>query len=168
MKIELDVELREKDLLAFNFYHTYKGSQGITSILLAIIVFVVVGLTIGKVEPYWSVIYAAVGVLTLLYVPFTLRAKVKQTIKRGQSYGNKIHYVFDENGITTSVGETSVTLEWNLLYKIVGNKKFVLVYQTRQGANVIARDQLGDNYNALYELAKSKVDEYRFKMKKDK
>ena len=42
----------------------------------------------------------------------------------------------------------------------------VLLYGGRIRANVIPRDQLADQYGALYDLAKSQMDSYRFKMKK--
>jgi hypothetical protein len=42
----------------------------------------------------------------------------------------------------------------------------VLIYGGRIRANVIPRNQMGDTYDAVYELAKSQMDSYRFKMKK--
>ena len=104
--------------------------------------------------------------LLLLYVPFNLRSKVKKQMKSSQVYGNAVHYVFDETGITTSFGDQSVTMPWKQLYKIVSTKRMVLLYGGRIRANVVPRAQLGDAYDDLYELAKAHMDSYRFKMKK--
>ena len=104
--------------------------------------------------------------MIILYVPLNLRSRVKKQMKNTEVYKEPIHYTFDENGITTSFADQSVTMPWKQLYKIVSTKHLVLLYGGRIRANVIPRDQLGEAYGALYELARSQMDSYRFKMKK--
>lgn len=165
MKMEIDIKNSEKDFFAFNIHHTYRSTQGIMSIVLAAIVAFVTVYTWGRMQPYFSAILICATILCVVYVPMTLKGKAKAAIKRGQGYDNTIHYVFDEEAITTSIGEQSVSLQWNLLYKIYSNRKYVYIFQNRLAANVIPIDQLGDDYRTLYDLAKTKVDEYRFRMK---
>jgi phosphopentomutase len=86
-------------------------------------------------------------------------------MKINEAYQHPIHYTFDENGVTTSVGEQQASIPWKQLYKIVSTKRMVLVYGGRIRANVIPRNQMGDAYGKLYELAKAQMDSYRFKMK---
>ncbi len=164
MKLEFDIKNTEKDFFAFNMHHTYRSSQGIMSIVLAAIVTFVVVYTWGNMEPYFSLILIFAAILCIVYVPMTLKGKAKATVKRGNGYDNTIHYIFDEEGVTTSIGEQSASLQWKLMYKIYSNKKYVYIFQNRLAANIIPIAQLGDSYRALYELGKSKVDEYRFKM----
>ncbi len=164
--IELDVTMTQRDMYRFNLYHIYHGSQGMLSILLAVLLFAVVILQWGDGDVSRQVIYLIAGVAILLYVPLTLWAKVKKQMKTSEVYKQPLHYTFDEQGITTRFGEQSVTMPWLQLYKIVSTRHMVLLYGARSRANVIPRDQIGEQYAALYELARTQVDSYRFKMKK--
>jgi phosphopentomutase len=104
--------------------------------------------------------------LLLFYVPLNLRGKVKKQMKTNEAWQHPIHYTFDENGVTTSVADQHATIPWNQLYKLVSTKRMVLIYGGRIRANVVPRDQMGDAYDRLYEMAKERMDSYRFKMKK--
>lgn len=165
-KIELDVTMTFEDMYRFNLYHVYHNSQGILSIVLAVMIALISVLTWGDKDVVYNILYLVAAVLLLLYVPLNLRSKVKKQMKSSQVYGNAVHYVFDETGITTSFGDQSVTMPWKQLYKIVSTKRMVLLYGGRIHANVVPRAQLGDAYDDLYELAKAHMDSYRFKMKK--
>lgn len=165
-KIELDVKMTFADMYRFNLYHVYHGSQGILSILLAFLLALVSVLTWGDTDVLYNVLYLAAAVLILLYVPFSLRVRVKKQMKSAEVYQKPVHYLFDETGVTTSFGEQSVTMPWKQLYKIVSTRRMVLLYGGRIRANVVPRDQLGDSFEALYELARTHMDSYRFKMKK--
>lgn len=164
-KIEVDVKMTFEDMYRFNLYHTYHSSQGILSVVLACMIALIAVLTWGEKDVVYNVLYLFFAVVLVLYVPLNLRAKAKRQFKASEALGEAIHYTFDENGITTRLGEQQVTMPWKQLYKIVSTKRMVLLYGGRIRANVIPRNQLGDNYETLYELAKSHMDAYRFKMK---
>lgn len=165
-KIELDIKMTFEDMYRFNLYHVYHNSQGILSIVLAVMLALLSILTWGESNVVYNVLYLLAAILIVVYVPVNLHGKVKKLMKNTESYQKPIHYTFDANGITTSFEDQSVTMPWKQLYKIVSTKRMVLLYGGRIRANVIPRNQLGDAYDALYELAKSQMDSYRFKMKK--
>lgn len=166
-KIEIDVKMTFEDMYRFNLYHVYHNSQGILSIVLAVLIALISVMSWGDVNVVYNVLYLMAAVLIVLYVPVNLHGKVKKQMKNTEVYQKPIHYTFDENGITTSFADQSVTMPWKQLYKIVSTKRMVLLYGGRIRANVIPRDQLGDAYETLYELARSQMDSYRFKMKKN-
>ena len=164
-RIELDVKMTFEDMYRFNLYHVYHNSQGILSVVLAVMIALIAVLTWGDKDVAYNVLYLLAAILLLLYVPFNLRGKVKKQMAN-EVYRRAIHYVFDETGITTSFGDQSVTMPWKQLYKIVSTRHMVLLYGGRIRANVVPRAQLGDAYGDLYELAKAHMDSYRFKMKR--
>lgn len=166
-KIELDVKMTFEDMYRFNLYHVYHNSQGILSIVLAVMLVLISALSWGDTNVAYNVLYLLAAVLIVVYVPVNLRGRVKKQMKNTEVYQQPIHYTFDESGITTSFADQSVTMPWKQLYKIVSTKHQVLLYGGRIRANVIPRNQLGDAYDALYELAKAQMDGYRFKMKKN-
>ena len=164
-RIELDVKMTFEDMYRFNLYHVYHNSQGILSVVLAVMIALIAVLTWGDKDVAYNVLYLLAALLLLLYVPVSLRSKVKKQMAN-EVYRSAIHYVFDETGITTSFGDQSVTMPWKQLYKIVSTRHMVLLYGGRIRANVVPRAQLGDAYGDLYELAKAHMDSYRFKMKR--
>ena len=166
-KIELDVKMTFEDMYRFNLYHVYHNSQGILSVVLAVMLVLISALSWGDTNVAYNVLYLLAAVLIVVYVPVNLRGRVKKQMKNTEVYQQPIHYTFDESGITTSFADQSVTMPWKQLYKIVSTKHQVLLYGGRIRANVIPRNQLGDAYDALYELAKAQMDGYRFKMKKN-
>ena len=48
---------------------------------------------------------------------------------------------------------------------MVSTKKQVLIYSNRVNAYIIPRDQLGENYEAVKEIAQQKLEKYRIRMK---
>lgn len=166
-KIELDVKMTFEDMYRFNLYHAYHTSQGILSVVLGVMLVLISVLSWGDANVAYNVLYLLAAVLIVVYVPVNLRSRVKKQMKNTEVYQQPIHYAFDENGITTSFADQSVTMPWKQLYKIVSTKHLVLLYGGRIRANVIPRNQLGDSYQPLYEMAKSQMDSYRFKMKKN-
>jgi hypothetical protein len=164
--IELDVNMTFEDMYRFNLYHVYHGSQGILSIVLALMLVAISLMTWGDVNVVYNVLYLLAAVVLVLYVPLSLRSRVKKQMKTNEAYQHPVHYTFDETGVTTSVGEQQASIPWKQLYKIVSTKRMVLIYGGRIRANVVPRDQMGDTYDAVYELAKAQMESYRFKMKK--
>lgn len=166
-KIELDITMTFKDMYRFNLYHVYHSSQGILSLVVAVLLVLVSIVTWGERDIVYNVLYLLAAALLIVYVPVNLFGKVRKQSKNSAVYQQPIHYTFDKSGITTRFGEESVTMPWEQLYKIVSTRHMVLLYGGRIRANVIPRDQLKGNYLALYELAKAHMEGYRFKMKKE-
>lgn len=165
-KIELDVQMTMEDMYRFNLYHVYHNSQGVMSVILGVLLVCLSILSWGESGVTYSVLYLAAALLVVCYVPVSLRSRVKKQMKNNELYETPIHYTFDENGVTTAFHGQSVTMPWIQLYKLVSTKRMVLLYGGRIRANVIPRDQLGDEaYRALYALAKEHMPAYRFKMK---
>lgn len=165
MKLELDVKLTEKDMYRFNMYHIYSGFQGIFSIIIAILIFVVAGVTWGNIEKTYSILYILFGIVFLLYMPITLKLKSKQQLASNSGLRESLHYIFDETGIHVSQNGETADLEWKQVYKMVATGSNVLIYSSRINAFVIPRAVLGEQYEPLKQLAESKLEKYRIRMK---
>lgn len=165
MPIEFDVTLESKDMYRFNMYQIYSGFHGIFSIVIAIAIFVVAGLTYGGVTLTYTVLYVLFGLLFLFYMPVTLWIRSKHSLAASEVLKNTLHYALDEEGVHVSQGEENALLPWNQIYKMIATKHNVLIYSSRTVAYVIPRDKMGDRYQEVAELAKSKLEKYRIKMK---
>ena len=153
-KAEFDIKMTIRDMYRFNLYHAYHNSQGILSIVLAIMICVIAVLTWGDIDMAYSVLYLFFAGVLLLYIPVTLRGKSKLQVEKSPVFKQPLHYVIDEQGITASQ-----------VYKLVSTKHAILVYGSRIRANVIPRDQIGEHYAVIFQLAKEHMDGNRMLMK---
>lgn len=165
MKAEFDITINQKDMYRFSMYHAYTGSQGIISILIAILCFFASVRTYGSVELLYTILYGGFGVVFLIYIPVNLYLHSKQQILKSKVLQNALHYVVDETGIHTSQEAESADLPWEQIYKMVSTKHNVLVYSSRVNAYIIPKSQIVKEYETICKLAVSHLPKYRCKMK---
>lgn len=165
MPIEFDIKLTSKDMYRFNLYQTYTGFQGWFSIIFSIVILALSVITYGDVTLNYTLLYAAFGIIFLVYMPVSLWIRSKHSLAASEVLRNTLHYEVGEKGFTVSQGEASAELPWEQIYKMTANKNNVLVYSTRINAYVIPKEQLGDKYADLAKIANEKLPKYRVKMK---
>ena len=85
----------------------------------------------------------------MIYVPASLKLRVKQTMKTNKVLSGVLHYEISEEGIKVTSGDESGELPWNLVYQVLTRKNSVLIYSNRVNAYIIPNDQLGDKYDTL-------------------
>ncbi len=165
MDVSFDIQLQPKDLYRFNIYQSYRGSQGILSIVLAAIVFVISAGSFREGKLPYGILYAVVGALLLCYIPLTLWTRAKRTLRTNEVLSGVLHYEVSESGIRVTQGEEAGELPWDQIYKIASTKHQVLIYSNRIQAYIIPREQLGGKYGELKQLAQKQLESYRFCMK---
>lgn len=166
MNVSFDVQLHAKDLYRFNMYQTYTGLQGILSVVLGILGFVMAGITFREAELPYTIMYIVVGCLFLFYIPVSLWFRSKLTIKSNAVLAGKLHYEVTEKCIRVTQGEEEGELPWEAVYKLVSNKKQILIFSTRVNAYIIPREQIGAQYDDFCEVARKELEHYRLKLKK--
>ena len=165
MNVSFDVKLQATDLFRFNIYQTYSSLHGWISIILAILAWVMAGVTFGQAEVMYTILYIACGLLFLFYVPVSLWLRAKATLKTNEVLANTLHYEVTEERIRVTQGEQDGELPWDMIYKMVSNKHQILIYSNRINAYIIPREQLGENYEGLREIAEKKLEKYRVKFR---
>lgn len=163
--IEFDIKLTSRDMYRFNMYQAYTGTQGWISILSAVLVFAVAWTRHADMEASKLVMYLVFGILLLIYLPAVLYMRSKQSLAASPALRESLHYCVDEDGIHVSQGEAAADLKWNQIYRMVATKSNVLVYSNRINAYVIPREQLGEKYVTLSELANKNLEKHRVKMR---
>lgn len=166
MKVSFDIKLTVKDLYKFNIMQAYRGMQGFLSILLPILVFAYAVSSFGKVSFGSSMVYVGLGIMFLLYVPLSLWTRVKKIMNDPNNAISKtLHYDFEEDIIRVSVEDENVEFKWENIFQMKSTKDMVLVYTNRINAYILPKEQLGESYVPLSELAQKKLEKYRIKMK---
>ncbi len=165
MKVSLDIKLTAKDLFRFNMNQAYKGMQGGLSILLPILVFAYAIATFGDVSIGSTLVYVGLGVLFLVYVPVSLWLRTKKIISDPNNAISKtLHYDFEEDLIRVSVEQEQVEFKWENIYRLCTSGNLLLVYTNRINAYILPLEQVGEEYQALSELAHKKLEKCRIKM----
>lgn len=162
--VEFDIKLTSQDMYRFNMYQIYSGMQGWVSIFMAILLWVVAGKTYGEVTMTYTILYIVFGAVFLFYLPLSLYMRAKHSIAVSQELRDTLHYVVGESGFKVSQGEANAELKWEQIYKMVATRHNVLVYSNRINAYVIPKNQLGESYTPLAELANAKLEKHRVKM----
>ncbi len=165
MRAEFDITLSARDMYRFSMYHAYTGSQGIVSIVISAFCFFAAFRTYGYVGQPYTILYAAFGVLFLIYIPFNLYLRSKRQILLSEALRNMLHYVVDEQGIHTSQNGASADLPWEQVYKLIVTGSQILIYSNRVNAYIIPRNQIAAEYEAFCRMAKQNLPKYRLKMK---
>lgn len=163
--MEFDIQLKEKDLYRFNLYQTYRGNQGIVSLILAVLGIVMGVTSFNGGNMGYGIMYLAFSVIIVLYIPLALKARVKATLKKNQVLAGVLHYAFSDNGVLVKSGEDSGELPWKQIYKMVSTKHNVLIYSGRLNAYVLPKDQLGDSYQELKAFAEAHLEKHRVNLK---
>lgn len=166
MKVSFDIKLDAKDLYKFNIAQAYKGMQGFLSILLPVLVFAYAATSYGSVSLGSTLVYVGLGIMFLVYVPISLWLRVKKLVNDpNNALSKSIHYDFEEEVIRVSVKEENVEFMWENIFQMKETSNLVLVYTNRINAYILPKEQLGEQYNGLSELAHKKLEKYRIKMK---
>ncbi|MCI8484100.1 MAG: YcxB family protein [Lachnospiraceae bacterium] len=164
MSAEFEVTITDKDMYRFNLYHAYHGFQGILATLVGIWVLIMAGITFGKVELMYTILYVVLGIVFLIYVPGNLYLRSKKQIRSSEVLKQALRYRIDDAGIHVFQGEESADLEWKQIYKMVSTKSNLLIYSSRVNAYVIPREALKGQYETVVALAMNHLESYRLRL----
>ena len=151
MKYEFDFQMDEKTLGDFYTSHNMGGVSGLLWPLLGVFAIV---LPIS-----YRIIYVLFGFLFVFYIPFDLKRKAKKQVKTNPYYAQPIHYILDEEGVTTIQGENQAKVTWDKFSKIKLTKKSMFLYMRNKNACVLSLDVFGKDLDEAYDWIKSKVEQ---------
>ena len=98
--VELDVKITSGDLYDFLLRHSYNSVSGLLGAAIGAL-----GVVVGISRQYW--IYLILGVVILLYLPWTLFIKSKQQVANNPVFREPLHYDLDENANTNTPTDRS-------------------------------------------------------------
>ena len=131
--VELDVKITSGDLYDFLLRHSYNSVSGLLGAVIGAL-----GVIVGISRQYW--IYLILGVVILLYLPWTLFIKSKQQVANNPVFQEALHYVLDENGITISQGDSSTC------------QACIIVYTAKNNATIFPKSQMQDKTTDVIEM----------------
>ena len=159
MKYEFDFQMDEKTLGDFYTSHNMGGVSGLLWPLLGVFA-IVLAIISGDTTPIsYRIIYVLFGFLFVFYIPFDLKRKAKKQVKTNPYNAQPIHYILDEEGVTTIQGENQAKVTWDKFSKIKLTKKSMFLYMRNKNACVLSLDVFGKDLDEAYDWIKSKVEQ---------
>lgn len=143
--IELDVTIESKDLYDYMLRHSYNSAVGIIGSSFGAMVILLAVMT-----KQW--LYLVIGLIILLYLPWTLFFRSKRQVLSNPSFQKPLHYLLDEQGLTISQEEESVQYLWEEMHKAVSTGRSIILYTSPINATIFPKAQLEDQRAAVIEM----------------
>lgn len=144
MKAEFTITLTVLDMYRYSMYYAYAGRQGFSSILIAALC-VVVGIVTRDAMPlYYTVMYIAIGVVVIIYVPIMVYMRTKRQYKSSKILSRPLHFLLDEEGVHAFQDEERSDLPWKNVFRVVNRRHTIYIYSSLIHAFIFPKNQLGD------------------------
>lgn len=156
--LELSVKIEAGDLYDYMLRHSYNSPAGI------------VGSTFGAILILFALatrqwIFVVLGVVMLLYLPWTLFLKSRSQILGNPAFQEPLRYLLDEEGLTVSQGELQEKMAWEDMHKAVSTGRSIILYTSHVNATIFPKRQMGDRGAAVAEMISTHMPAARVKIR---
>lgn len=164
--IKFSTKITEDDLYKYNMHYAYTHNQGILSVILFVLLIVVWILRFPELRLVYQVMYPAVALVFLIYIPMSLKLRSKTQMSQ-EVFQYPLTYEFVDTGIviTSPTTDEPAELPWEYIYKISTWKNYLLIYSNRINAYIIPMEDISDDYEHIKEYVKSHVEDYKLQLK---
>lgn len=157
MRYEFDFQMDEKTLGDFYKSHNMGGISGFMWPLLGAFALILAVVSPETTPTSYRIIYVVFGLMFIFYIPWDLKRKAKRQVKKNPYYAQPIHYILDEEGITSIQGDSEASVPWEKFTKVKLTKHSMFIYMRNKSACVLSHDVFGKDLDKAYDWIKSKV-----------
>ena len=143
--LELTIKIEAGDLYDYMLRHSYNSPAGLIGSAFGALLIVFAFAT-----RQW--IFIVLGLVMLLYLPWTLFIKSRSQILSNPSFQEPLKYILDEEGLTVSQGEAWEKMAWEDMHKAVSTGRSIILYTSRVNATLFPKRLLGDKKAAVIEI----------------
>ena len=156
-KINLTTKLSIEDYIKVNYHLFYQklSNKIMTGIGLFMLLMMVISFRTFAEFPWFLLIF---GLFLILGLPVQIYFTAKKNYKSNGRISETINYEFDKENIQLLGESFNSTLTWEKIYSVTENKDWILIWQSRQVANVIPKR---DFINGDLQTFKSIVNSHR-------
>ena len=143
--LELTIKIEAGDLYDYMLMHSYNSPAGLIGSAFGALLIVFAFAT-----RQW--IFIVLGLVMLLYLPWTLFIKSRSQILSNPFFQEPLKYILDEEGLTVSQGEAWEKMAWEDMHKAVSTGRSIILYTSRVNATLFPKRLLGDKKAAVIEI----------------
>lgn len=156
--INLTVKIEAGDLYDYMLMHSYNSPAGLLGSTFGAVLIIFAFAT-----TQW--IFAVLGVVMLLYLPWTLFVKSRRQILTNPSFQEPLRYTLDEEGLTVSQGEAQERMDWENMHKAVSTGRSIILYTSPVNATIFPKRQLGEERTAVVEMISTHMSPKKVKIR---
>ena len=158
MEVTLKVKILAGDIYDYLLYHYYTSAAGLIGSCVGALLVVSAFLT-GT----WS--YLVVGLIILLYLPWVSFLKSRTQAKTNPAFKEEMTYLFNDEGLTVSVGEEKASCKWDEMHKAVSTGRSIILYTSPINATIIPKRFLTDQRQDLIAIISTHLPPKKVKIK---
>jgi len=135
--VKVSVKLKTSDMFCFLMHYTYSSLAGIVGVLFSIGAAVLLVYMWGSLDIAYRFLLLVCALLFTVINPMMLWTRAKRQVRTSPALKEPIVYVFNEKGVSMSMGKEKAELAWADFYKI---KKIVgryVLYTSRIRSNIV-------------------------------
>jgi hypothetical protein len=136
-------KLSESDIIRFNFYVFYR-KWFIRIITAVMILDILLSLLFPKVVKASFPDSLLFPVIFLLLLPLMIYVQAKRNFKNNRRVSEQIEYVFEDKNLIIAGESFNSTMTWDKILKVTKTKRWLLVWQTKNMANLIPLKDIWD------------------------
>ncbi|WP_124065234.1 YcxB family protein [Clostridium sp. E02] len=154
--IVIEVKLKAKDLWKFSMYHSYRGMQGIFSLIFSAAALYALVSTWGTTTNlYRGLLFVCVLLFTVWQPALLFLKAAKQAAK--PMFRNGMTLSFLAEGINVTQGDENLFIEWGNLERVLRVRDMLILYMDRVHAYLLPDSISGDHLPALTALIKENL-----------
>lgn len=143
--VNLTVKIEAGDLYDYMLRHSFNSPAGILGSTFGAVLIV-----FAVLSQRWAIL--ALGIIMLLYLPWTLFIKSRKQILSNPSFQEPLQYTLDDEGLTISQGGEEAKMAWEDMYKAVSTARSIILYTSRVNATIFPKREIGDQSAAVIEM----------------
>jgi hypothetical protein len=141
--MKIVTKLSENDVIRFNFYLLYRRwtIRIISAFMLLDILLSILYPKIVEASMPESLLFP---VLFLLVLPLMTYFQAKRNLKTNKRVSEQIEYVFDDKDLIVTGESFNSIMTWDKIFKVTKTKRWILVWQSKNNANLIPLKDIWD------------------------
>ena len=158
MKKEIEIKMSTAALYDYLLYHTYTGMQGLIGTFVGALM--IVSYIMGN-----GIIFLILGIVIIVYLPWSLFLKAGLQMKGNKSFQNPLHFTFSDEGISVSQGEVLEMQKWEDVHKVVSTTMSIIVYTSKYKATILPKSQLGNDKVEIVKIISTHMNPKKVKIR---
>lgn len=156
-EVRFQTKVEVQDMYRFLMRHAYIGMSGVINLIISIGALVLFFTGAGGDSTVSNVLLLIIAAMFTVINPIYLYYKAAKQVKLTPMFLKPLEYVLNEKGILVRQEKEELLMEWDQVRKVLETKKDFYIYFSLTRANILPKNQLGDDVGRIREFLKSHV-----------
>ena len=158
-KIELNIDLKTKDMYEFQMRHSYLTRTGILSVGISLVALIYLLCTFKSNQYSTNLFLVLVASLFTIIYPIQMFSRSFKLVKLSPVLSRTLKYTFTTEGILVSQDNDDALLPWEDIVKVIETKKLILVYSSPKNGYILPKSQYADKCEDVKSMIKEQINE---------